>query len=127
MKAREQARLSKIAESLKTIQKYVAEEKLKRATASIASLQKRLGKLVSQKVKASKPRAPSAFAKFVKAHYKEVAKANPTKKFGDITKILGKMYKDGKAASPKTSPKPSPKPKTSPKPKKRVTKAKKTN
>ena len=35
MKAREQARLSKIAESLKTIQKYVAEEKLKRDTARI--------------------------------------------------------------------------------------------
>ena len=123
MKAREQARLSKIAESLKTIQKYVAEEKLKRATASIASLQKRLDKLVSQKVKASKPRTPSAFALFVKAHYKEVAKENPSKKkIGDIMKLLSKLYREGKESPKVATPKV-----TSPKPKKRLTKSKKTN
>lgn len=97
MKASVAKLLKKLSEDLLTVCEYVIANKKSKALDKLDSIIGKLHKKTA-KVKTPKARKPSAYALFLKAHYKDVKAANPGKSLGEISKIISKLYhaeKDG--------------------------------
>lgn len=133
MKAREAARLQKIADALVKIAAMVKASKTERALKSLMSLKEKTEKLTKGAAKKGAKRPATGFAKFMKENFKKVAKLHPNKKATEITKILAKMYNEkkgakkspAKKAAPKKEKKAAPKKEKKPAAKKTVKKSKK--
>lgn len=107
MKQQEAKRLAKVIESLQKIQNLMEEDKVARAKKAVASLTTKLQKRIANSETISK-RKPSAYALFVKANYKSIAKQNPDASSTEVMQILAQLYRGSKVAVKAASPKKSP-------------------
>lgn len=109
MKANEVKRMTKIADGLKKVKEYLDAKKEGKAVKKLESMLKDVAAKLAKKGKSPKARKPSAYSLFVKANYKKVAAANPSKRPQEIMVLLGELYKSGKgvkSASAKKSASP---------------------